>query len=132
MEVPEFAIYHDRKSFGTAEKQTHATVIFVQCKERDAGNLKQLLGSGKSDKRAPYIPAGYHLSTSLQRLLQVLNAQNEYVNSRRVVPIIGISKDKIKQEVSLCGETKTVREHICQHLRVKYVEKTNRTGNIGK
>ena len=47
-EIPEFALYHGRKSFGAGQSRVHAMVIYVQCKENDAGRLKGLLGAGRA------------------------------------------------------------------------------------
>ena len=131
-EVPKVVLYHDRKSFGSGEKRVHATVIHVQCREEDAEMVKGLLGRGKSSKRVTYIPAGYHLSTSPSRMMEVLNYHNEYVNSRRVVAIVGISEEQMNREVDMNGTTRTVRQHMCEKLSIGYIEKTSRSGDLGK
>ena len=131
-QIPEFILYHDRKSFGAGAARVHATVLYVQCKEEDAGLLKDLLGRGKSQRKMAFVPAGYHLSTSPRRLIEVLSGHNRYVNSRRPVPLIGISETQMDREVTIRNEKKTVRSHIKERLRVDYIERTNRTEDLGK
>ena len=64
--------------------------------------------------------------------MEVLNFHNAYVNSRRVVAIVGVSEEQMRQKVDIGGTTRTVRQHMGEKLNVDYIEKTSRSGDLGK
>ena len=130
--IPKFLLYHGTKAFGTGKGRVHATVIYVQCRAEDANTLKRLLGKGKSTKGLALIPAGYHLSSSPKRVLQVLNEHNRYVNSTKMIAIVGMFESQMNMTISRNGEDVVVKELLKKKLGVKYIERTNRTKDIGK
>ena len=131
-EIPKFILYHGKKAFGTGEGRVVATVMFVQCKAADAPRLKELLGRGKSTRKLAFIPAGYHLQTSPKRVIKALNEQNRYVNAKKMIAVIGISEDQMNMTISQNGEAIVVKDFLKRKLGVEYIERTNRTKDIGK
>ena len=131
-DIPKFLLYHGKKAFGTGDGRASATVMYVQCKAEDASGLKALLGRGKGTRKLAFIPAGYHLQTSPKRVIQALNAHNKYVNARKMIAIVGISEDQMKMTISHEGERVVVKELLKSRLGVEYIERTNRTRDLGK
>lgn len=57
-----------------------------------------------------------------QRLLEVLNEKNRYVNETRVVAVTGLYQTKMNTIVVWRGENKSIKEHIKSEARVDFIE----------
>ena len=131
-EIPKFLLYHGRKAFGTGAGRVYATVMYVQCRAEDAGTLKGLLGRGKGTRQLAFIPAGYHQNTSPERVIHALNEHNRYVNATKMIATVEILEDQMNMTIHQNGEGVVVKELLKRRLGVEYIERTNRTKDIGK
>ena len=132
--VPEFALVHERKSFGMGEKRASTTVMNVEARVEDADYLKLLMTEAfqKGLIQGVFLQAGYHLSSTPKRLMSILKGQSEFLNDCRTVTIIGI-KDKVMNSIIEIGEwTGTVKDYLLTSLHLKAVERTSRTEQLGK
>ena len=134
--VPDFILYHDRKSFGSGPNRVHSTVTYVQCPQEDARTLKELLIASQkalwANLKLMFAPSGFHLSRSPKDLIQVLNRHNNYINSKTITAIIGLSEKAMNEVEVIDGESISLREKIRRAMGAERIEKTNRTEDLGK
>ena len=135
-EIPQFVLYHDRKSFGTGRERVHSTVTFVQCKKDEAKDLRvQLTRSQKELNNTlgiAFIPTGYHLSESPRAMLKVLNSHNRYTNEKQVVAIIGLPEEFMSGSRVVEGKEVEEKERMRKAIGAERIERTGRSKDLGK
>ena len=131
-EVPDFVLYHDKKSFGAGPKRVSTTVIHIQCKREDAPELKGMVMQYAKRMPAPFVPAGYHLNRSPARMLEILNSHNRWVNRKRKIAIVGMTEELMESRMGVASDQCTVKEYLRDILKLTQIETTSRTSDLGK
>ena len=132
--VPEFALIHEKKSFGMGDNRVFTTVLNVEARNVDADYLKVLLTEAfqKGKLTGVFLQAGYHLSSSPKKLMGILCKQNEYLNECRTVTILGV-RDRVMEKQIEVGEWRgTMKEYLIKFWQVASVERTAQTEHLGK
>ena len=131
---PEFQVVHERKGFGVAKGRVYAMVVNIETRLEDAQYLKELLRAAMQQQtlRRVFIEAGIHLSDSPKQMISHLSRQNEYPDSVRAIPLMGIREEVMEKIVEKHGKIKTAKIHLQNFLGVKRIEKTSQTASLWK
>ena len=132
--TPRFELFQEKKSFGNGPERVTSSVLIVQTAIEDAQYLKELINKAEDQNLMPFkfVPTGIHLSTLDKHLKRILNSQNRFLNSTRMIPMIGLKESTALKYVKMGEEKVTVLEYVRRQLRAKAIERTNQTQKLGK